>query len=101
MILTERILFREILEYITADIYLLPTHKNETMMNIISIKISEYMAMGKPVIASNFPGVQTEFGLNNGINYIENPVALLEKSILFKEIKGIEVEGKKSIFSCT
>ena len=48
-------------------ICLLPAHKNEIMMNIVPIKIYEYMAMGKPVIATKLPGLVKEFGEDSGI----------------------------------
>lgn len=54
------------------------------------------MAMGKPVIATNLPGIQKEFGLNNGINYIENSSDVLEKSIWLSETNGLEAEGEKA-----
>ena len=44
------------------------------------------MAMGKPVIATNLPGLKKEFGNNNGIIYIENPEQTLEKAIYLYEV---------------
>ena len=97
LILTGRIPFGEIPEHVAAaDICLLPAYKNETMMNIVPIKVYEYMAMGKPVIATSLPGIQKEFGLDNGINYIQNPTEVLEKSIWLKDINGLETEGEKA-----
>ena len=97
LILTGKIPFEEIPKHISAaDICLLPAYKNEIMMNIVPIKIYEYMAMGKPVIATNLPGIQKEFGLNNGINYIENSSGALEKSIWLSETNGLETEGEKA-----
>lgn len=100
LILTGKIPFEEVPEHIAAaDICLLPAYKNEIMMNIVPIKIYEYMAMGKPVIATNLPGIQKEFGLDNGISYIENSADALEKSVWLNKTNGIEAEGKKA-FSC-
>ena len=97
LILTGRIPFEEIPKHVAAaDICLLPAYKNETMMNIVPIKIYEYMAMGKPVIATNLPGIQKEFGLDSGISYIENSSDALEKSIWLSEINGLEAEGEKA-----
>jgi glycosyltransferase involved in cell wall biosynthesis len=97
LILTGKIPFQEIPKHIAAaDICLLPAYKNETMMNIVPIKIYEYMAMGKTVIATNLPGIQKEFGLNNGINYIENSSDVLEKSLWLKERNGLESQGEKA-----
>ncbi len=63
LILTGKVPFGDIPKYLAAaDICLLPAYKNEIMMNIVPIKIYEYMAMGKPVIATALPGIQKEFG---------------------------------------
>ena len=97
LILTGKVPFEEIPSYIAAaDICLLPAYKNEIMMNIVPIKIYEYMAMGKPVIATNLPGIQKEFGLDSGISYIENSADALEKSIWLYKTNKIEVEGEKA-----
>jgi glycosyltransferase involved in cell wall biosynthesis len=97
LILTGKVPFDEIPGYIAAaNICLLPAYKNEIMMNIVPIKIYEYMAMGKPVIATALPGLHKEFGLDGGINYIEKPGDALEKSIWLKKANKIEDEGKKA-----
>lgn len=97
LILTGKIPFEEVPKHIaSADICLLPAYKNETMMNIVPIKIYEYMAMGKPVIATNLPGLKKEFGNNNGIIYIENPEQTLEKAIYLYENYMIKSEGNKA-----
>lgn len=97
LILTGKIPFNEVPEHIAAaDICLLPAYKNEIMMNIVPIKIYEYMAMGKPVIATNLPGIQKEFGLDSGINYIENSNDALEKSICLNKTNKIKAEGVKA-----
>ena len=43
------------------------------MMNIVPIKMYEYMAAGKPVIATNLPGIMKEFGKDSGVLYIDHP----------------------------
>jgi glycosyltransferase involved in cell wall biosynthesis len=97
LILTGKIPFEEVPKHVAAaDICLLPAYKNETMINIVPIKIYEYMAMGKPVIATNLPGIQKEFGLDNGISYIENSSDALEKSIWLSETNGLEDDGEKA-----
>ena len=97
LILTGKIPFEEIPKHIAAaDICLLPAYKNETMLNIVPIKIYEYMAMGKPVISTSLPGLKKEFGYDNGISYIENPNQVLEKSIFLCENNRIQLEGKKA-----
>ena len=57
----------------SADICLLPAQKNEVMKNIVPIKMYEYMAAGKPVIATNLSGIIKEFGTDNGVIYINSP----------------------------
>ncbi|MFX1451364.1 MAG: glycosyltransferase [Promethearchaeota archaeon] len=74
VILTGWVSYDEIPQYISiANICLLPAYKNEVMRDIVPIKMYEYLAMGKPVIATRLPGIKKEFGENNGVLYIENP----------------------------
>src|SRR3989304_3867077 len=97
LILTGKIPFQEIPSHIAAaDICLLPAYKNEIMMNIVPIKIYEYMALGKPVIATNLPGIRKEFGDNNGINYIIESKDTLKKAIWLASVNKIKDEGKKA-----
>jgi glycosyltransferase involved in cell wall biosynthesis len=67
--------YQEIPEHIAAaDVCLLPAYPHEPIMqDIVPIKLYEYMAMRKPVIATRLPGVIKEFGTDNGIIYIERP----------------------------
>ena len=60
-----------------ADICLLPAQKNEIMQNIVPIKMYEYMAAGKPVIATRLSGLMKEFGTDNGVIYIDAPKEVL------------------------
>jgi glycosyltransferase involved in cell wall biosynthesis len=69
-------------EYIAAaDICLLPAHNNEVMRHIVPIKMYEYMACGKPVIATKLPGVMKEFGEGNGVIYVDKPEDIIDKVI--------------------
>jgi len=61
-----------------SDICILPAHKNEIMQNIVPIKMYEYMAMAKPIIATRLFGLTTEFGDGNGVMYIDSPEQTLE-----------------------
>jgi glycosyltransferase involved in cell wall biosynthesis len=54
-----------------ADICLLPAHKVALMENIVPIKMYEYMAAGKPVIATRLPGLFREFGEGHGVLYVD------------------------------
>ncbi len=60
-----------------ADICLLPAHAIETMRNIVPIKMYEYLAAGKPVIATKLPGLLREFGEGHGVVYIQDPMDVI------------------------
>ena len=62
----------------------------------VPIKIYEYMAMGKPVIATKLPGVVREFGKDNGVIYVDRPEDVVKKAIKLIESGSIEEEGKKA-----
>ncbi len=86
IIMTGWVPYEEIPSYISmADICLLPAYNNEVMRNIVPIKIYEYLAMGKPVIATKLPGIMKEFGNDNGVVYIENPEHVLKRAINLME----------------
>ncbi len=63
-----------------SDICILPAHLNEIMRDIVPIKLYEYLACGKPVIATKLPGVMKEFGKNNGIIYVDHPEKVVEQA---------------------
>lgn len=92
--------YEKIPEYIAAsDICLLPAYCNETMSDIVPIKLYEYLAMGKPVITTSLPGVIKEFG-DNGISYINNPEDAIKKAIqLIKEglLKEKGMQGRRFV----
>ena len=80
MILTGRQKYKLMPDLIGAsDICILPAYKDEEIMqDIVPIKIYEYMAMKKPVIATRLPGLVAEFGERNGIVYINTPEEVLK-----------------------
>ena len=89
--------YEEVPKYIMAsDICLLPAHKNDIMKNIVPIKMYEYMAAGKPVIATKLPGIMKEFGKDNGVIYVDRPEDVLEKAVELIENNRIEEEGRKA-----
>ena len=51
----------------SSDVCLLPAYNNETMRDIVPIKLYKYMAMGKPVITTKLPGVMKESGEGRGL----------------------------------
>ncbi|MGB9838715.1 glycosyltransferase [Methanothermobacter sp.] len=83
LILTGRQPYNDIPEFLAAsDICILPAHIDEEIMqDIVPIKLYEYLAMAKPVIATRLPGIYMEFGEGNGIHYIERPEETLEVAV--------------------
>ena len=77
-----------------SDICMLPSEVNDTMKDIVPIKILEYMAARKPVIVTKLPGVMAEFGDESGILYIDKPVEVLEKTV--EVVKNGSMERLKS-----
>jgi len=74
--------YEKIPEFLKAsDLCLFPAHDNEVTHNIVPIKIYEYMAAGKPVIATRLPGVVKEFGNNNGIIYVDEPREVVKRTV--------------------
>ena len=89
--------YQEVPKYImAADICILPAYKNEIMMNIVPIKMYEYMAAGKPVLATSLPGLVKEFGETNGVLYAESSDAVLDKALELIETGQIGPEGKRA-----
>lgn len=73
--------YSEIPDFLAAaDICVLPAHDIEIMRNIVPIKMNEYMAAGKPVIATKLPGIMKEFGYENGVVYIDNAGEVVRKA---------------------
>ncbi len=75
--------YREIPDFIAAaDFCLLPAYPSEPIMqDIVPIKMYEYMAMRKPVIATRLPGIVEEFGGDNGVVYVDRPEDVVTKAI--------------------
>jgi glycosyltransferase involved in cell wall biosynthesis len=83
LILTGKQDYRELPGFIAAaDICLLPAYPDEKIMqDIVPIKLYEYMAMQKPVIATRLPGVLKEFGKSSGIIYVDRPEDVIPEAI--------------------
>ena len=76
----ERIVMREWLPYAqipaylaASDICLLAALRDQVMQDIVPIKMYEYMAAGKPVLATRLPGLVREFGEGHGVVYVDGP----------------------------
>jgi glycosyltransferase involved in cell wall biosynthesis len=89
--------YEKIPEFIAAaDVCLLPAYNNKVMRDIVPIKMYEYMAMGKPVIATRLPGVIKEFDTDNGVLYVERPEDALDKALEVIKAGTIEAHGEKA-----
>ncbi len=72
LILTGRVPYSRIPSLLAAaDVCLLPFHTVPATEHIVPIKLYEYMAGGKPVIAAPLPGVRRDVGEGNGVVYAE------------------------------
>jgi len=97
IILTGRQPYKSMPKFIAAsDICLLPAYNNKIMRDIVPIKMYEYMAMQKPVIATKLPGVMKEFGEDNGMVYIDNPKDAVAKALELVQGGRIEELGQKA-----
>lgn len=104
LILTGKQPFEKIPEFLSsADFCLLPAYIDEPIMqDIVPIKIYEYLAMKKVVIATELPGISKEFGYGHGIEYIHEASEVLDvvNRILdndkYDEIAGTAREYVKS-----
>jgi glycosyltransferase involved in cell wall biosynthesis len=73
--------YSELPSYLAAaDICLLPAEDVATMRNIVPIKMYEYLASGRPVIATRLPGLVKEFGEGNGVVYVDRPEEVVGKA---------------------
>ncbi|MEI7827903.1 MAG: glycosyltransferase family 4 protein [Euryarchaeota archaeon] len=89
--------YERIPEFVAAsDICLLPAYNNKIMCDIVPIKMYEYMAMGKPVIATKLPGIMKEFGSDNGVLWIERPEDALSKALEVIKAGTIGAHGEKA-----
>jgi len=81
-----------------ANVCLMPSLENDTTRNIVPMKVYEYLAAGKPVIASRLPGMFAEFGFNNGIIYTDTPIEALNMALTLAKspslVKQLKVEGR-------
>jgi glycosyltransferase involved in cell wall biosynthesis len=90
--------YRELPAFIAAaDTCLLPAYPDEKIMqDIVPIKLYEYMAMRKPVIATRLPGVLKEFGESSGIVFVDRPEDAIPKAIELVESDNIKELGLKA-----
>ena len=98
IILTGKKPYEEIPSFIAAsDVCLLPAYPDEKIMqDIVPIKMYEYMAMKKPVIATRLPGVTKEFGEDNGVIYVDKPEDAVAKAMELIQSGKIQELGQKA-----
>ena len=104
LILTGRQPYIKIPEFLASSTFcLLPAYKDEEIMqDIVPIKLYEYLAMQKVVIATKLPGIYNEFGENHGIVYVDNACEVLDtvQNILNKgEYDEIAKNGREFVKS--
>lgn len=106
IILTGRKSYDEIPSLISAsDICLLPAYSTEKVMqDIVPIKMYEYMAMGKPVIATRLRGVMKEFGDGNGVLYVNKPEDVIRTArilVIGRKEKELGEKARKFAEKCS
>jgi len=80
-----------------SDICLLPACPDEQIMqDIVPIKMYEYMAMKKPVIATRLPGVVKEFGEGNGVVFVDQPEDVVAEAIELVRNGRVEELGSRA-----
>ncbi len=89
--------YSELPSYLAAaDICILPALPVALMQNIVPIKIYEYMAAGKPVIATRLPGLVREFGEGNGIVFIDGPHEVVSTASKLAASGNLDSLGKRA-----
>src|SRR2546422_2027061 len=58
---------------VASDICLLAAQRDKVIQDIVPIKMYEYLAAAKPVLATRLPGLVREFGEGHGVVYVEGP----------------------------
>ena len=98
LILTGKKAYQEIPGLIAAsDICLLPAYPWEKIMqDIVPVKMYEYMAMKKPVIATRLPGVMKEFGEDSGVVYVDTPDDVAAEALELLQNGKVEELGLKA-----
>ncbi len=99
MIMTGQMPYEDIPKLIaSADICLLPAYNNEIMRDIVPIKIYEYLAMHKLVIATELPGLKKEFGEDNGVVYVPNSDDAVNKILELNDNDLNSIKSKAELF---
>ena len=95
VIITGRRPYNEIPDLIgVSNVCIFPSHRAEMMNHIVPIKMYEYMAMQKPVIATDLIGIKTEFGFDNGVIFVDSPEQIVPKAL---EIRSLALTSSMGI----
>jgi len=98
IILTGRVPYNKIPHLLAcSDICLLPAYENKIMHSIVPIKIYEYMASSKPVIATELNGLVQEFGYDSGIIYVKSPYEVLDRALAIFKRNLVDKLGNESL----
>ncbi len=88
--------YDEIPKYLAAaDICLLPAKQSKVMENIVPIKMYEYLAAGKLVLATELSGIRKEFKDGHGVIYLKESKEAVLKVLELMSTVSIMEEGKK------
>lgn len=97
LIMIDWILYEDVPKYLSAsDICILPAYNNDIMNKIVPIKMYEYMAAGKPIVATKLPGIIKEFGEDNGVIYADGTEDVLRKALELIEKGAFHKHGLKA-----
>ena len=64
-----------------SDICLLAAQRDKVMQDIVPIKMYEYLAAAKPVLATRLPGLVREFGEGHGVVYVDGPEQVVARAL--------------------
>jgi len=82
IITLEWVPYAQIPAYLAAsDICLLAAQRDKVMQDIVPIKMYEYLAAAKPVLATRLPGLVREFGEGHGVVYVDGPEQVVPRAL--------------------
>lgn len=64
-----------------SDVCLLPFQDNASTRYVVPMKLYDYLAAGKPVVANHLPGLAAEFSQEDGVLLAHGPQQVLEQAL--------------------
>ena len=64
-----------------SDVCLLPFQENDSTRYVVPMKLYDYLAAGKPVVANRLPGLVAEFSEEDGVLLASGPRQVLEGAL--------------------